>query len=321
LDGARILWIDDEVRQNDAEVRLLELEGFHVNCTETGHQGISLAQRRAFDIILLDLRLRHESGLDILEMLRETGVTAAVVILTGFADLGTGIAAMKLGAADYRAKPIDIAEIAPVLRGLIVGAGQQSSSGKPQLSEIEWLRIQCDRFDDCATNTSLAAVVLRILLNPRLSLTAFFGCATALRLALNSTDGAVFVVASGMTGAILRAAETPPPSHPTLRKTLLSLEGSAEKVSQQTFAERVALSRTYLSHLFKRQTDRSASEWCRGAVMRSAVRQVLQTPEQVSQIAYAAGYQHAAHFNHDFRCMFGVAPTELRRLFDSSHPY
>src|SRR5258706_542737 len=97
-----LLWIDDEVRSNDAEMRSLESEGFRADCVDTGRDGLRLAQQHAFNAILLDLHLRDESGLDVLEEFVDAGVTAPIVILTGFAEVDTAVAAMKLGAADYR---------------------------------------------------------------------------------------------------------------------------------------------------------------------------------------------------------------------------
>jgi len=51
--------------------------------------------------------------------------------------------------------------------------------------------------------------------------------------------------------------------------------------------------------------------------MRAALRKVLETTEQISQIAYDAGYQHPSQFDSHFEMMFGASPTELRQLFRS----
>src|ERR1051325_9283061 len=62
INQPRVLWIDDEVHSGDADVRSLELEGLVVDCVETGREGLGLEQRHGSDAILLDLRLRDESG-------------------------------------------------------------------------------------------------------------------------------------------------------------------------------------------------------------------------------------------------------------------
>ena len=175
INQPRVLWIDDEVHSRDDDVRSLELEGLVADCVETGREGLRLAQQRAFDAILLDLRLRDESGLDVLEQFVDAGVTAPIVILTGFADVDTAVAAMKLGAADYRMKPLDAEEIAALLRTLIARRDRQRLHEGSQLGEIEWLRIQCDRLTQCVTKPRLISMMLRLLLNRRLRLVAFFG--------------------------------------------------------------------------------------------------------------------------------------------------
>ncbi len=319
IDGnqLRVLWIDDEIHCSDIEVRALELDRFHVECAETGEEGLSLAQKGTFDAILLDLRLANKSGLDVLELLIDSGVTAPIVILTGFAQVETAVAAMKLGAADYRMKPLDVEEIAPLLRRLVARRDQKRQPDRSQLAEVEWLRIQCDRFTDYVTKRQLIGVMLRVLLDRRLTLTSFFGCAEALRLVLTRAETSLTLLTSDMRNAILQAARTAPPRHPKLRDAIHVLERGGSKLSQEMFAGRVGFSRAYLSHLLTRQTGRKASEWCRGALMRAALRQVLQTTEQISQIAYAAGYNHAGQFDRDFEIMFGASPTKLRHFLPS----
>jgi ActR/RegA family two-component response regulator len=313
-----VLWIDDQVRSGDIDVCSLESEGLAVDCAETGRDGLRLAQARAFDAILLDVRLGDESGLDVLEQFTDAGVTAPIVILTGFAEVDTAVAAMKLGAADYRTKPVEAEEIASLVRTLIAHPDRQRPGDVSHLGEVEWLRTECDRLAACVTRRQLIALMLRVLLNRRLGLTAFFGCAEALRLALTpSAEMSVTLLASDMRHAILHGARTPRPQHPKLREALETLERDGSKVSQNMFAGRVGLSRAYLCRLLTAQTNRTPSEWCRGAVMRVALRQFLQTTEQISQIAYEAGYEHPSQFDLHFETTFGASPTELRHVFTS----
>lgn len=318
INRPRVLWIDDEVHSGDADVRALELEGFVVDCVETGREGVRLSQRHVFDAILLDLRLRDESGLEVLEQFVGDGITAPIVILTAFAEVDTAVAAMKLGAADYRMKPFDAEETAALLRTLIARDDQQGLHERSQLGEIEWLRIQCDQFSECATKPRLISMILRLLLNRRLRLLGFFGCAEALRIVLTHAEMSLSVLACDMRHAILQGVRTPPPRHQKLRDALEKLESAGSKLSQQMFAGRVGLSRAYLSRLLTAQTGRTASEWCRGAVMRVALRKVLETTEQISQIAYDAGYEHPSQFDLHFEVMFGASPTQLRQFFSSN---
>lgn len=309
-----ILWIDDAVTIEDASVRLLELEGFAVDCAQTGADGVVLATRYPYDVVLLDLRLEGESGLDVLQALTAAGVTAPTVMLTGYADVDSAVAAMKLGAADYRMKPLDVGETAPLLRSFVARRDSQPGPGRRQLTESDWLRAQCDRLAACVSKTELIAVMVQTLLDGRLSLRSFFGCAASLKLVLTDGEQSLPLLAARMSDDILRAASTPLPRHHKLRAALAALERGGIKQPQQILAGRIGLSRAYLSRMMTKQTGRHSAEWCRAAVARTAVRELLQTSQSVSQIAYAAGYEHVAQFDRDFAGMFGVSPTALRRL-------
>jgi DNA-binding NtrC family response regulator len=74
--------------------------------------------RRSYDAILLDLHLPDGNGLDLLRELSARGDEAAVIILTGNADLDSAIAALRLGAYDFLLKPCKIAELEQRLRHL-----------------------------------------------------------------------------------------------------------------------------------------------------------------------------------------------------------
>ncbi len=63
------------------------------------------------DLILLDIFLGHSNGLDILENLRNQGLTAPVIMMTAFSDIKMAVRAMKLGAEDFIVKPLDIEQL------------------------------------------------------------------------------------------------------------------------------------------------------------------------------------------------------------------
>ncbi|MGB2713704.1 MAG: response regulator, partial [Vicinamibacterales bacterium] len=101
-----LLWIDDQIRPDDAVVRLLEMEGFHVDCADSGTAGLAMAQRAAYVGIILDLRLPDISGLSVLETLTRQRVPAPVLVLTGYPDFDAAVQAMRLGAWDCQSKAI-----------------------------------------------------------------------------------------------------------------------------------------------------------------------------------------------------------------------
>lgn len=101
-----ILWIDDEVSVADAGVRLVVLAGFRVECAHSGAEGLRRAVARTHSAIILDLRLPDIDGLRVLELLVGVRIESPVLVLTGYGDNTTALAAMALGATRFRSKPL-----------------------------------------------------------------------------------------------------------------------------------------------------------------------------------------------------------------------
>ena len=73
-------------------------------------------QRESCDVILLDLKLGDENGLDVLRAVKEADPTVAVIIMTAYASIGTSVEAMKAGAFTYLTKPLDLEELKIVIK-------------------------------------------------------------------------------------------------------------------------------------------------------------------------------------------------------------
>ena len=74
-----------------------------------------------FDLIISDLRLPDDDGIDLLKWLKEKGLSIPLIIMTGYAEIQTAVQAMKLGAADYIAKPLNPDELLGKIRELLGG--------------------------------------------------------------------------------------------------------------------------------------------------------------------------------------------------------
>jgi len=102
-----ILVVDDD--ENMLEVLKLRLEGHGYNViTETGlKKALRIAQTHAPDLGLVDLKLGHESGIQLMEELLRIFPEMPVIILTAHGTIETAVEAMKLGAYSYLTKPFD----------------------------------------------------------------------------------------------------------------------------------------------------------------------------------------------------------------------
>lgn len=102
---SRILVIDDDAGVRDSIQRMLRGAGYQVRDAATGEDGIALARRESFDVILSDMRMPGISGMEVLRQLREARVDASFIMMTGFGTVDTAVEAMKLGAVDFVQKP------------------------------------------------------------------------------------------------------------------------------------------------------------------------------------------------------------------------
>jgi two-component system response regulator PilR (NtrC family) len=103
--------IDDEPVIQDVLQQLLTSEGFEVEISGDGKEGLAKHEQRAFDLILLDLILPGMGGLDVLQAVRRIDPQALVVIITANASVESAIEAMKRGAFDYVQKPFKHEEL------------------------------------------------------------------------------------------------------------------------------------------------------------------------------------------------------------------
>jgi two-component system NtrC family response regulator len=100
-----ILVIDDERVICDACRLVLAGKGHSVDHCLTGNTGLLAIDRGKYDLILLDVKLPDVDGMEILKSVREKGSGPVVIVMTGYSTMSNALQAMKLGAADYLAKP------------------------------------------------------------------------------------------------------------------------------------------------------------------------------------------------------------------------
>jgi DNA-binding NtrC family response regulator len=112
---SRILIIEDEEVIRAALRRLLERHGYEVVETGSAEEARRAAERTSFDLAIADLRLPGAPGTDIIARLPET----PVLIMTSYASVKSAVEAMKLGAADYIAKPFDHDELLLLVERLL----------------------------------------------------------------------------------------------------------------------------------------------------------------------------------------------------------
>ena len=123
----RVLIIDDEKDVHYSFRRLLEKEPLDILSAESGDEGVRLARKSHPDLIVMDIRMGQQSGLDTLKEIRQINPRQVVIMMTAYGTSQTAIEAMKLGAYDYVLKPFDIPHLKNLLsRGAGRGAGHEA---------------------------------------------------------------------------------------------------------------------------------------------------------------------------------------------------
>lgn len=102
-----VLIIDDEAGIRDSLETLLTLEGFQVEMAPEGSAGLDLLARNEYDILLLDLSLPGESGIDLLPRIKSLRPDMPVIMITAYGTVGNVVDALRAGAENFVQKPWD----------------------------------------------------------------------------------------------------------------------------------------------------------------------------------------------------------------------
>jgi DNA-binding NtrC family response regulator len=110
---ARILVVDDEAPMRESLKDWLMEEGYEVGLANSGQEAIAMAQKKSWDVILLDLKMPGMDGIETLQHLKgkEVNTEAEILMMTAYATVDTAVQAMKEGAFDYLVKPFSPDEI------------------------------------------------------------------------------------------------------------------------------------------------------------------------------------------------------------------
>ncbi len=103
-----ILIVDDESGIRDSLKGVLEDEGYQAGAAGSGEAGLSLLEKRDFDVVLLDVWLPGMDGLDTLQKIRALDNPPEVIMISGHGTIETAVRATKLGAYDFLEKPLSI---------------------------------------------------------------------------------------------------------------------------------------------------------------------------------------------------------------------
>jgi two-component system response regulator RegA len=154
-----ILLADDDEAYRLRLARALQARGHVVVSACDGAEAIQFSNQPAIEVAILDLKMPHHSGIDVLRSIMQSRPEMRVLIHTGYGSIASAMEAVRLGAIDYRIKPTDVDALLAAFETDGSEAESESPLVAPSLERVEWEHIQ-RVMADCQGNISEAARVL-----------------------------------------------------------------------------------------------------------------------------------------------------------------
>ena len=155
-----LLILDDDDPLRGRLTRAMEKKGFAVIEAKSVEDGIKIVKKTPPNFAVVDLRLEDGNGLDVIKELSKVKKDSRIVMLTGYGNLPTAVAAIKAGAIDYIAKPVDADDIEAAL------LASPDSKAKPPENPMSADRVKWEHihrvFELCNRNVSETARRLKM---------------------------------------------------------------------------------------------------------------------------------------------------------------
>jgi two-component system response regulator RegA len=150
-----LLIVEDDKSFLQRLARAMESRGFTVTSAESVAEGLSRLETALPAFAVVDMRLGDGNGLDVISALKRRRPDARGIILTGYGNIATAVNAVKMGAVDYLAKPVDAND---VVAALLAHDGEVATPPENPMSadRVRWEHIQ-RVYELCGRNVSETA--------------------------------------------------------------------------------------------------------------------------------------------------------------------
>ena len=155
-----LLIVDDDNPFRERLARAMEKKGFYVSQAESVKKGIECVKVKSPAFAVIDLRLNDGNGLEVVKEIQNSNSASIVVMLTGYGNIPTAVAAIKQGAIDYLAKPADADDVE---RALLADPNRKAAPPENPMSadRVKWEHIH-RVFELCNRNVSETARRLKM---------------------------------------------------------------------------------------------------------------------------------------------------------------
>jgi two-component system, response regulator RegA len=155
LNERSLLIVEDDKSFLQRLARAMETRGFAVSTAESVADGLLQVEKSPPAFAVVDMRLADGNGLDVISAMKKRRPDARAIILTGYGNIATAVNAVKLGAVDYLAKPVDADDVVAAL--LAVENKKIEPPENPMSADrVRWEHIQ-RIYELCGRNVSETA--------------------------------------------------------------------------------------------------------------------------------------------------------------------
>ena len=138
----RLLLVDDDAVFVKVLSRALSARGFSVVGALDAAGALDALRAQPMEFAVVDLRIGAENGLSLIPQLLQIQPDLRVLLLTGYASIATAVEAIRRGAHDYLAKPVDADAVVRALLDEHPRESEMAEENVPQLKRLEWEHIQ-----------------------------------------------------------------------------------------------------------------------------------------------------------------------------------
>jgi DNA-binding NtrC family response regulator len=149
-----VLVIDDEQNIRRLILNEFTLEGYNVSTAKDGEEGLAKVRSQPLDVIILDIKLPKLNGVEVLKKIKEFSKSIEVIMITGYGDIKSAVASLKLGAKDYVTKPFKLDDLLSVVHKAV---SERREEKKQPMALVGQRYSQATHFVTC-TSPAMQAV-------------------------------------------------------------------------------------------------------------------------------------------------------------------
>lgn len=135
MENPKVLVIEDEIKIAGLIKRVIESEKYSVELAHDGQQGLRLAEKNKYDLIVLDIMLPKLNGLEVCRALRSDHIKTPIIVLTAKDTIEDRLAATEAGANDYLSKPFYFEDLLEKVKFLIETKNEDSEANQDTLDD------------------------------------------------------------------------------------------------------------------------------------------------------------------------------------------